>query len=229
MSSVESRKQQQGRALEAAHWLFETQKMQLAQDPNRPRSSISSTRDAARKFSVSKSNVARQLAALKAGKTSAGTGNKVGRPNRLTDVEEQMLSFHTFMLRREMRPVSMKVVKEAADALLSRRNSPGAPVSSSWVRRWLRADRALARQGASRGAVGGGVGELQSAELAGADIDDDEDDDNDDDEEADDKLGEDLSSESEIADASLYDLEPNATAGDSIESTTKDLPETGPL
>ncbi|KAI1435835.1 hypothetical protein GGR50DRAFT_654230 [Xylaria sp. CBS 124048] len=93
--SSEPRRAQHGRALEAAHWLFETQRIQLAQDPNRPRSSISSTRDAARRFDVSKSNVARQLAALKAGKTSAGTGNKVGRPSRLTDVEDKMLSFHT--------------------------------------------------------------------------------------------------------------------------------------
>jgi hypothetical protein len=50
------------------------------------------------------------------------------------------------MLRREKRPVSMKVVQDAADALLSRRTPPGAPISRSWVRRWLRADRAQARQ-----------------------------------------------------------------------------------
>ncbi|KAI1822484.1 hypothetical protein F4861DRAFT_389172 [Xylaria intraflava] len=217
MSATEPRRAQHGRALEAAHWLFETQKVQLAQDPNRPRSSISSTRDAARKFEVSKSNVARQLAALKAGRVSAGTGNKVGRPSRLTDVEDKMLSFHTFMLRREMRPVSMKVVKDAADALLSRRKPPGAPVSGSWVRRWLRADRAQAREGA----IAGGVGELPSAELVEADIDDDDDD-------ADDRLGEDVQSESENADRNPSNPEPNATTGDLISKAAEVLTEIRP-
>ncbi|KAI0096083.1 hypothetical protein GGR51DRAFT_567519 [Nemania sp. FL0031] len=147
MSSTEPRRRQDGqRALEAAHWLWETQKRELAEDPNRPRSSISSTRDAANKFGVPKSTLARQLQALKSGKQNYSTGVRVGRPSRLTEVEEKMLGFHTFMLRREKKPVNMKVVQDATDALLSRRTPPGAPISHSWVRRWLRADRAQARQ-----------------------------------------------------------------------------------
>jgi len=82
------------KALEAARWLFETQKAQLAEDPNRPRSTISSTRHAADKFGVSKSSVARQLLALKNGKPDASSPARVGRPSRLTDVEEKMLGFH---------------------------------------------------------------------------------------------------------------------------------------
>jgi hypothetical protein len=98
MSSTETPKgppRYRPRALEAAQWLFETQKAQLAQDPNRPRSSIASTRGAANKFGVSKSSVARQLTALKMGKLDASTGVKPGRPSRLIEVEEKMLSFHT--------------------------------------------------------------------------------------------------------------------------------------
>ncbi|KAI1126981.1 hypothetical protein F5Y10DRAFT_266559 [Nemania abortiva] len=147
MSSAETpKRQRRDRALEAAHWLWETQKTELREDPNRPRSKISSTRNAADKFGVPKSTVARQLKALKSGKPHYSTGVRPGRPSRLTDVEEQMLGFHTFMLRRDKKPVSMKVVQDAADALLSRKTPPGAPISNSWVRRWLRADRARARQ-----------------------------------------------------------------------------------
>jgi hypothetical protein len=94
MSSTQTPKQQVKPALEAALWLWETQKAELAQDPNRPRSSISSTRHAADRFGVPKSTVARQLAALKSGKPHASTAVRVGRPSRLTAVEEQMLSFH---------------------------------------------------------------------------------------------------------------------------------------
>ncbi|KAI1151636.1 hypothetical protein F4825DRAFT_349538 [Nemania diffusa] len=146
MSSTQNPKQPVKPALEAALWLWETQKLELAQDPNRPRSTISSTRTAADRFGVPKSTVARQLAALKSGKSDYSTGIRVGRPSRLTEVEEKMLSFHTFMLRRDKRTVSLKVVQEATDALLSRRTPPGLPISHSWVRRWLRADRAQARQ-----------------------------------------------------------------------------------
>ncbi|KAJ8123435.1 hypothetical protein ONZ43_g618 [Nemania bipapillata] len=146
MASTENLEPNQKPALEAAVWLWEVQKAQLAQDPHRPRSSIISTRTAAEKFGVPKSTVARQLAALKSGKPFATTGVRTGRPNRLTEVEEQMLSFHTFMLRRERRPVSMRTVQDAVHAILSRRTPPGTPISDSWVVRWLRADRAKARQ-----------------------------------------------------------------------------------
>jgi hypothetical protein len=95
MSSISTKRRPRADALEAAQWLFDTQKAQLARDPNRPRSSISSTRTAADKFGVSKSSVARQLVALKNGKPNASTGSRVGRPSRFTEVEEQMLAFHT--------------------------------------------------------------------------------------------------------------------------------------
>ncbi|KAI0458874.1 hypothetical protein F5B21DRAFT_370822 [Xylaria acuta] len=172
MASTDTRTRQTSRALEAAHWLYETQKAQLAEDPNRPRSSITSTRAAAEKFGISKSTVARQLAALKSGKPKANPGPKVGRPSRFTEAEEQMLSFHTFMLRRAKRPVSMNVVQDAADALLSRKNPNALPISGSWVRRWLREDRARAR----KEAMSKGNGALPSAELveAGADNDDED-------------------------------------------------------
>ncbi|TGJ81338.1 hypothetical protein E0Z10_g7410 [Xylaria hypoxylon] len=190
MSSTETPKRHQNRALEAAQWLYETQKAQLAEDPNRPRASISSTRAAAEKFGVSKSTVARQLVALKNGKPNASTGSRVGRPGRLSEVEEKMLSFHMFMLRREKRPVSLKVVQDAADALLSRRKPPGAPISGSWVRRWLRADRAQAREEA----MSKDNGPRPNAELVEAEA-------NDDDEDGD--LGEEGPSEDETTDANL--------------------------
>jgi hypothetical protein len=88
------------------------------------------------------------------------------------------------MLRREMRPVSMKVIEDAANALLSRRKPPGPPVSGSWVRRWLRADRAQARAEASST----GTGALPGIALIDAEIEND-------DEYAD--LGEDAPSEAE--------------------------------
>ncbi|KAI3325625.1 hypothetical protein HD806DRAFT_452865 [Xylariaceae sp. AK1471] len=208
MSSSETLKgppRHQPKALEAALWLFETQKAQLAQDPNRPRSSISSTRNAADKFGVSKSSVARQLAALKTGKPNASTGTRVGRPSRFTEAEEQMLGFHTFMLRREKRPVSMKVVQDAADALLSRRKPPGPPVSGSWVRRWLRADRAQARAEA----ISKGAGTLPGLDLVDAEMEND-------DEDVD--LGEDAPSEMETEDPNLNEnsslnLSSNSTTG----------------
>ncbi|KAI8948731.1 hypothetical protein F4801DRAFT_440575 [Xylaria longipes] len=178
MASTEPPTRQKSRALEAAQWLYETQKAQLAEDPNRPRTSITSTRAAAARFGTSQSTVVRHLAALKNGRPNASTGFRVGRPSRLTEVEKQMLSFHTFMLRREKRPVSMKVVHDAADALLSRKNPDALPVSGSWVRRWLREDRARAREEARSKANG----TLPSAELVEAEVDNgDEDGDEDED------------------------------------------------
>ncbi|KAI0528423.1 hypothetical protein GGR58DRAFT_323055 [Xylaria digitata] len=190
MSSTETLKRQPNRALEAAQWLYETQKAQLVEDPNRPRASITSTRAAADKFGVSKSTVARQLAALKNGKLNASAGSRVGRPSRLTEVEEQMLSFHIFMLRHDKRPVSIKVVQDAADALLSRRKPPGAPISGSWVRRWLRDNRAQAR----KEAISKCDFQLPNSGLieTGADNDDEDGD-----------LGEDIPSECETTDANL--------------------------
>jgi hypothetical protein len=79
----------------------------------------------------------------------------------------------------------MKVVEEAANAVLSRRNAPGAPVSGSWVRRWLRADRALAREEA----LSNGIGEPPEIDLVEAEIDNDDEDAN---------SGEDAPSETEI-------------------------------
>jgi hypothetical protein len=64
----------------------------------------------------------------------------------------------------------MKVVKDAADALLSRRDPPGDPVSGSWVRRWLRANRAQARAEAAKG------GALPGVDLGGADEDNEDED-----------------------------------------------------
>ncbi|KAF2967541.1 hypothetical protein GQX73_g6056 [Xylaria multiplex] len=182
MSSTETPKRQRNPALEAAQWLYETQKAQLFEDPNRPRASITSTRAAAEKFGVSKSTVARQLAALKNGKPNASTGSRVGRPSRLTDVEEQMLSFHVFMLRHDKRPVSIKVVQDATDALLSRRKPPGAPITRSWVKRWLRDNRAQAREEAISN------GNLQPPDSGLVEIEADNDDEDGD-------LGEDIPSE----------------------------------
>ncbi|KAI1114016.1 hypothetical protein F5Y14DRAFT_194578 [Nemania sp. NC0429] len=150
MSSTETPETRGKRALQAAHWLFETQKAQLAEDPNRPRSSITSTRMAADRFGVAKSTVARQLSALKKGKPNASTGHRRGRPSRFTEAEEQMISFHLFMLRRAKRPVGVEVVRDTADALLSRKTPPGLPVSTSWVKRFLRENRAQARQEATQ-------------------------------------------------------------------------------
>ncbi|KAI0414326.1 hypothetical protein F5X98DRAFT_377925 [Xylaria grammica] len=191
MSSTEAPKRRENhRALEAAQWLYQTQKAQLAEDPNRPRASITSTRSAAEKFGVSKSTVARQLVALKNGKPNASTGSKIGRPSRLTEVEEQMLSFYIFMLRREKRPVSIKVVQDATDALLSRRKPPGAPISGSWVKRWLRANRAQAREETESK----GNDALQNTELLEAEVDNDDEDGD---------LGEDVPSDDETAEATL--------------------------
>ncbi|KAI0517766.1 hypothetical protein F5B22DRAFT_99278 [Xylaria bambusicola] len=142
-SNAEIRKRQHDRALEAARWLYETQKAELLEDPNRHRATISSTRIAAERFGVAKSTVARQLVNLKNPKPKpAAASRSIGRPSRLTDVEEQMLSFHIFMLRRGKRSVNRTVVQDAADALLSLRSPPGQPISPSWVRRWLQLDRA---------------------------------------------------------------------------------------
>ncbi|KAI0397996.1 hypothetical protein F5Y17DRAFT_258321 [Xylariaceae sp. FL0594] len=148
--------------IEAARWLLETQRAELAEDPNRPRAAITSTRQAAEKFGISKSSVARQLVAIKNGKQDARSSAKPGRPSKITPAEEQMLSFHMFMLRRQMKPVTMNVVKDATNALLSRRDAPGKPVSRSWVRRWLRANRAAARAEAARTG-----GPLPGLDLAG--------------------------------------------------------------
>ncbi|KAI1429063.1 hypothetical protein F5Y12DRAFT_710618 [Xylaria sp. FL1777] len=175
MSSAETRKRQHDLALNAARWLYETQKAELLQNPTRPRSSISSTRTAAERFGVSKSTVARQLTALKNGKPSA---TRIGRPNRLSDVEDQMLSFHMFMLRREKRPVSLKVVQDATDALLSRRNPPGHPISRCWAKRWLRTNRAQAREEAMLRSNGNGNdnGALPNPEPVEVEPDNDDDD-----------------------------------------------------
>ncbi|KAI0439465.1 hypothetical protein F4803DRAFT_553998 [Xylaria telfairii] len=172
MASTETPTRPKSRALEAAEWLYETQKAQLAEDPNRPRGTITSTRIAAERFGIGKSTVARELAALKSGKPKAKAAPKVGRPSRFTEAEEQMLSFHTFMLRRAKRTVSMQVVQDAADALLSRKDPAAPPISISWVRRWLREDRVRAREEAMSKANGA----LPSAELVEADdANDDED------------------------------------------------------
>ncbi|KAJ2971399.1 hypothetical protein NUW58_g9429 [Xylaria curta] len=170
-----------------------------AEDPNRPRASITSTRAAAQKFGVSKSTIARQLVALKTGKTNVTTGPRVGRPSRLSEVEEQMLSFHMFfawprspstvlqirdvdevhsMLRRAKQPVNRNVVQDAADALLSRKNPSGPPVSASWVRRWLQADRAQAREEAASKSNGvAPSADLLEAEADNGDTDGDFDED----------------------------------------------------
>ncbi|KAI1810380.1 hypothetical protein GGS20DRAFT_202399 [Poronia punctata] len=159
------------KALEAAKWLYDTQKAELIEDPTRPRASITSTRNAADKFGVSKSSVARHLVALKSGKTDGSSTARVGRPSRLTDSEEQMLAFHMFMLRRQMKPVTMKIVQDAADALMARRNPPGEAVSMSWVRRWLRTNRTQAREEAiANGSTMPGV------DLANPDMDQEDDD-----------------------------------------------------
>ncbi|KAI1158604.1 hypothetical protein F5B18DRAFT_640386 [Nemania serpens] len=201
MSSTETPEQRGKRALQAAHWLYETQKAQLAQDPNRPRSSISSTRMAADRFGVAKSTVARQLSALKKGKPNASTGIRRGRPSRFTEAEEQMIAFHLFMLRRAKRPVGVEAVRDTADALLSRKTPPGLPISTSWVKRFLRADRAQARQEAmlrNNAAIPPGAGNGE------ADMEDELDDDGDEDGEFD----EDAPSESEAVnpnpDPSIY-------------------------
>ncbi|KAI1192381.1 hypothetical protein F5X97DRAFT_329704 [Nemania serpens] len=196
MSSAENPDSRGKRALQAAQWLWETQKAQLAEDPNRPRSSISSTRMAADRFGVAKSTVARQLQALKKGKPNASTGVRRGRPSRFTEAEEQMIAFHLFMLRRAKRPVGVEAVRDTADALLSRRTPPGLPISTSWVKRFLRADRAQARQDAmlrNNAAMppGAGQGEASMQE----EIEDDGDEDGD--------FDEDALSESECVDPNL--------------------------
>ncbi|KAI0468244.1 hypothetical protein F4859DRAFT_218949 [Xylaria cf. heliscus] len=172
MASIEIPTLRGRRALEAAQWLYDTQKAQLAEDPNRPRSTITSTRTAAERFGVSKSTVARQLVALKNGKPNASTGIRVGRPCRFTEAEEQMLAFHMYMLRRAKRPVSVKVVQDAADALLCRKDPNALPISDSWVRRFLREDRARARRDALVRANGAPPSaELVEAEAARDDED----------------------------------------------------------
>ncbi|KAI1169882.1 hypothetical protein F4777DRAFT_584478 [Nemania sp. FL0916] len=149
MSSNEPPKRREARrdrAVEAARWLWETQKAQLAEDPNRPRSTIESTRTAAEKFGACKSTVARQLVALKKGKPNASSGIRVGRPARLTELEEQLLNFHIFMLRRKGQRVTSQVVQDTADTLLFRRNPPAKPISDTWVKKWMQADRMAARR-----------------------------------------------------------------------------------
>jgi len=108
------------------------------------------------------------------------------------------------MLRRQMKPVSMKVVKDAADALLSRRDPPGDPVSGSWVRRWLRANRAQARAEAAKD------GSLPGVDLGGADEDN---------EDEDTALGDDAPSDVEIAAPSDHGRPPTDQASNSAPST----------
>lgn len=203
---------QQRRAFAAAKWLYETQKAQLAQDPNRPRYSIASTRVAAQKFGAGKSAVGRQLLAIKTGRADPNTGCRVGRPSRLTEVEEQSLAFHVFMLRRENRPVSIKVVQDAADALLSRRNPPPPPVSVSWVGRWIQLNRAKeeamlkSKEALQTAQVEATNNEEPGAAAAAAAADDDDDDD-------------DASSESEIGDRVLIPTTTNPLSNPGIEQS----------
>lgn len=106
------------------------------------------------------------------------------------------------MLRREKRPTTIKVVQEAANALLSRRIPPSPPVSISWVGRWLQLNRAKEEaMRKSREALQPAQVEVTHHEepIAVDDGDDDDGDDYDEEEEDDD----DASSESENGDQVL--------------------------
>lgn len=99
------------------------------------------------------------------------------------------------MLRRARRPVGVEVVRDTANALLSRKTPPGLPISTSWVKRFLRANRTEARQEMIRN----NATIPPDAENGAADMEDEMEDDGDEDGDFDD----DAPSESEFVDPNL--------------------------
>ncbi|CAJ2509625.1 Uu.00g146510.m01.CDS01 [Anthostomella pinea] len=135
--------------LEVARWLYEQQKERDElvkhgkQAPHTHRGSEYGsrtdpllTRVIAKKFGVPQSSLARQLKALKDGKPDASSDRLGGRPTKLTDTANQILSFHIYMLQKAGLPVSQKVVRNAVGELLARRDPPGALPSKTWILRW---------------------------------------------------------------------------------------------
>ncbi|KAI1332477.1 hypothetical protein F5Y16DRAFT_178670 [Xylariaceae sp. FL0255] len=125
----------QERAFEAAQWILNSE--------NDRNGSPASLRVAADRFGISKMSVSRQLQAIKNGTTNAEK-KKPGRPQNITDAEQQILSFHFMMLHREdPRRLNLKVARDALNVILALRNSPASPAhfSDSWLKKVIQSSK----------------------------------------------------------------------------------------
>ncbi|WKT54098.1 HTH CenpB-type DNA-binding domain [Fusarium oxysporum f. sp. vasinfectum] len=95
-------------------------------------------REAADRFSASKSAVGRHLKSMKLYGKPDFSDNSRGRPRNLDEAEERAVIAYIVWLERAGFPCNQLLIEEAANDLRASRTPPAGPVGDGWYRRFLR-------------------------------------------------------------------------------------------
>ncbi|KAK2668023.1 hypothetical protein RAB80_015402 [Fusarium oxysporum f. sp. vasinfectum] len=95
-------------------------------------------REAADRFSASKSAVSRHLKSMKLYGKPDFSDNSRGRPRNLDEAEERAVIAYIVWLERAGFPCNQLLIEEAANDLRASRTPPAGPVGDGWYRRFLR-------------------------------------------------------------------------------------------
>ncbi|KAG7403079.1 hypothetical protein Forpi1262_v018841 [Fusarium oxysporum f. sp. raphani] len=95
-------------------------------------------REAADRFSASKSAVGRHLKSMKLYGKPDFSDNSRGRPRNLDEAEERAVIVYIVWLERAGFPCNQLLIEEAANDLRASRTPPAGPVGDGWYRRFLR-------------------------------------------------------------------------------------------
>ncbi|KAG7403661.1 hypothetical protein Forpe1208_v016315 [Fusarium oxysporum f. sp. rapae] len=94
-------------------------------------------REAAKRYTASKSAIGRHLKSMKLFGKSAFSDNSVGRPRNLDEAEERAVTAYIMWLERAGFPCNQLLIEEAANTLRASRPPPEGPVGNGWYRRFL--------------------------------------------------------------------------------------------
>ncbi|KAG7404257.1 hypothetical protein Forpe1208_v015700 [Fusarium oxysporum f. sp. rapae] len=94
-------------------------------------------REAAKRYTASKSAIGRHLKSMKLFGKPAFSDNSVGRPRNLDEAEERAVTAYIIWLERAGFPCNQLLIKEAANTLRASRTPPEGPVGNGWYRRFL--------------------------------------------------------------------------------------------
>ncbi|KAG7405880.1 hypothetical protein Forpe1208_v014482 [Fusarium oxysporum f. sp. rapae] len=94
-------------------------------------------REAAKRYTASKSAIGRHLKSMKLFGKPAFSDNSVGRPRNLDEAEERAVTAYIMWLERAGFPCNQLLIEEAANTLRASRTPPEGPVGNGWYRRFL--------------------------------------------------------------------------------------------
>ncbi|RYC81247.1 hypothetical protein BFJ63_vAg15869, partial [Fusarium oxysporum f. sp. narcissi] len=94
-------------------------------------------REAAKRYTASKSAIGRHLKSMKLFGKPAFSDNSVGRPRNLDEAEERAVTAYIMWLERAGFPCNQLLIEEAANTLRALRTPPEGPVGNGWYRRFL--------------------------------------------------------------------------------------------